>query len=148
VELRVKLLHPEAKLPVCAHPGEDLGFDVFSIEDTVIDLNGSTTVRTGIALEMRGDLLEGFAPYGLLVRDRSSLASKGVSTVGGVIDAGYRGEILIKFVNHTEISLLLVKGSKVAQLIPVLPKTSAAIVSVSELSNSERGTLGFGSTGR
>ena len=149
MEFRVKLLHPDAKLPVCAHPGEDLGFDIFSLEDRDLCIGEVAAVRTGIVVELRGGILDGFCPYGLLIRDRSSVASAGVCVVAGVIDAGYRGEILVKFINHNRtFTYSFSKGDKIAQMIPVLPQTLADIVPVSELSRTTRGVAGFGSTGR
>ena len=72
--LRVKLLDPGARMPVFAHPGEDLGYDVFAFEDVVLAPRLTAKVRTGIAVEARhpgtGSAL------GLLVRDRSSMAAR------------------------------------------------------------------------
>jgi dUTP pyrophosphatase len=73
--LRVKLLEQGARLPVVAHPGEDLGYDLFALEDTVLRPRATVRVRTGIAVEARHP--ETDAPLGLLVRDRSSMAATG-----------------------------------------------------------------------
>jgi dUTPase len=95
--LRVKLLDPAARLPVVAHPGEDLGYDLFALEATELAPRATVRVRTGIAVEARHPATG--AALGLLVRDRSSMAAKGIATTAGVIDAGYRGEILILMTN-------------------------------------------------
>ena len=95
--LRVKLLESGARLPVVAHPGEDLGYDVFSVETILLEPHKTVRVRTGISVEARHP--ETGAPLGLLVRDRSSMASKGIATTAGVIDAGYRGEVQIVMTN-------------------------------------------------
>ena len=87
--LRVKRLEAGARMPVVAHPGEDLGYDLFALETTVLAPRATVKVRTGIAVEAR-DPVTG-APLGLLVRDRSSMAARGIATTGGVIDAGLPG---------------------------------------------------------
>ena len=79
--LRVKLLHPEAKAPTVAHPGSDLGFDLYALEDAVLEPGVMNRVRTGIAVE-------GPDGYGFVLGDRSSLAARGVTYAGGRIDAG------------------------------------------------------------
>ena len=98
--LRVKLLEVDARLPVVAHPGEDLGYDLFALEGIVLEPRATVRVRTGIAVEARHP--ETGEPLGLLVRDRSSMAARGIATTGGVIDAGYRGEILVLMTNLGE----------------------------------------------
>src|ERR1035441_1912292 len=98
--LRVKLLEEGARAPVVAHPGEDLGYDVFALTGVVLAPRISAKVRTGIAVEARHPATG--EPLGLLVRDRSSMAARGIATTAGVIDAGYRGEILILMTNLTD----------------------------------------------
>ena len=115
--LRVKLLEAGARAPVVAHPGEDLGYDVFALEGAVLEPRATVRVRTGIAVEAR-DPETGVA-LGLLVRDRSSMAARGMATTGGVIDAGYRGEILVLMTNLGEAAVELKAGEKIAQMIPV-----------------------------
>ncbi len=143
--LRVKLLYPGARLPVVAHPGEDLGYDVFSLETVLLEPHRTTRVRTGISVEARHP--ETGAPLGLLVRDRSSMASRGVATTAGVIDAGYRGEIQIVMTNLGITSVELQAGEKIAQMIPV-PVLTGPVQEVDTLEESARLTKGFGSSGR
>ena len=143
--LRVKLLDPSARLPVVAHPGEDLGYDVFSLESVVLEPHKTVRVRTGISVEARHP--ETGAPLGLLVRDRSSLASKGVATTAGVIDAGYRGEVQIVMTNLGDSPFELKVGEKIAQMIPV-PVLTGPIEQVDSLEDSARLAKGFGSSGR
>jgi dUTP pyrophosphatase len=143
--LRVKLLEKNAKLPVVAHPGEDLGYDLFALEGAVLAPRTTTKVRTGIAVEARHPKTG--APLGLLVRDRSSIAAKGIATTAGVIDAGYRGEILVLMTNLGEAVLELKAGEKIAQMIPV-PILTGAVEEVETLEASARAAKGFGSSGR
>jgi dUTP pyrophosphatase len=142
--LRVKLLEPSAKLPVVAHPGEDLGYDLFALESAGLAPHATVKVRTGIAVEARHPATG--APLGLLVRDRSSIAAKGVATTAGVIDAGYRGEILILMTNLGESPIEIRAGEKIAQMIPV-PILTGAIQEVESLEVSTRAAKGFGSSG-
>ena len=143
--LRVKKLDPAAKLPVVAHPSEDLGYDVFALESVELAPHARARVRTGIAVEAR-DPNTG-APLGLLVRDRSSMAAKGLATTGGVIDAGYRGEILILITNLGQAAITLAAGEKVAQMIPV-PVLTGQVEEVETLEASARLEKGFGSSGK
>ncbi len=142
--LRVKKLDPSARLPVVAHPGEDLGYDVFSLESIELGARAAARVRTGIAVEAR-DPQTG-KPLGLLVRDRSSMAAKGLATTAGVIDAGYRGEILIVMTNLGDGAVTIGAGEKVAQMIPV-PVLTGAVEEVETLDASKRLEKGFGSSG-
>jgi dUTP pyrophosphatase len=143
--LRVKLLENGARLPVVAHPGEDLGYDVFGLEVTVLAPRATVRVRTGIAVEARHPQTD--APLGLLVRDRSSMAARGIATTGGVIDAGYRGEILVLMTNLNDTPVELKAGEKIAQMIPA-PVLTASIQEVESLEDSARAAKGFGSSGR
>ncbi|HEY1986789.1 MAG TPA: dUTP diphosphatase [Terracidiphilus sp.] len=143
--LRVKLLDPGAKLPVVAHPGEDLGYDLFALDNVILHPRTTTRVRTGIAVEARHPGTG--APLGLLVRDRSSMAARGIATTGGVIDAGYRGEILVLMTNLGDATMQLNWGEKIAQMIPV-PVLTGEVQEVENLEESLRAGKGFGSSGR
>jgi dUTP pyrophosphatase len=143
--LRVKLLEDGARLPQVAHPGEDLGYDLFALESTVLTPQATVKVRTGIVVEARHP--ETGVPLGLLVRDRSSLAARGLATTAGVIDAGYRGEILIVMTNLGSTPVEVKAGDKIAQMIPV-PVLTGHVYEVETLENSAREAKGFGSSGQ
>lgn len=143
--LRVKRLEAGARLPVVAHPGEDLGYDVFALEEAHLAPCVTRKVRTGIAVEARHP--ETGAPLGLLVRDRSSMAARGIVTTGGVIDAGYRGEVLIVMTNLGDAAVILQAGEKIAQMVPV-PVLTGAVEEADGLEDSVRAAKGFGSTGK
>ena len=143
--LRVKRLEEGARLPVVAHPGEDLGYDLFALTGASLGPRETVKVRTGIAVEAR-DPKTG-APLGLLVRDRSSMAARGIATTGGVIDSGYRGEILVLMTNLGETPVELKAGEKIAQMIPV-PVLTGAVEEVESLEESARAEKGFGSSGK
>ncbi|MBS1803810.1 MAG: dUTP diphosphatase [Acidobacteria bacterium] len=143
--LRVKLLEEGARLPVVAHPGEDLGYDVFALEDAVLEPRKTVRVRTGISVEARHP--ETGVPLGLLVRDRSSMAARGIATTAGVIDAGYRGEVQIVMTNVGTERIDLKAGEKIAQMIPV-PVLTGHVEQAQDLEESARLAKGFGSSGR
>jgi dUTP pyrophosphatase len=143
--LRVKLLQDGARAPAVAHPGEDLGYDIFGLEATTLAPRATVRVRTGIAVEARHP--ETGSPLGLLVRDRSSMAARGIATTGGVIDAGYRGEILVLMTNLGDAPVELKAGEKIAQMIPV-PVLTGPVQEVETLEASARAEKGFGSSGR
>ncbi len=142
--LRVKILAEGARAPVVAHPGEDLGYDVFALEAARLSAGETVKVRTGIAVEAR-DPRTG-AGLGLLVRDRSSMAARGIATTGGVIDAGYRGEILVLMTNLGDATVEIAAGEKIAQMVPV-PVLTGPVEEVESLEGSARAGKGFGSSG-
>jgi dUTP diphosphatase len=143
--LRVKKLVEGARAPVVAHPGEDLGYDLFALEAARLSARETVKVRTGIAVEARHP--ESGAGLGLLVRDRSSMAARGVTTTGGVIDAGYRGEILVLMTNLGDGVVEIGAGEKIAQMVPVQVLTGT-VEEVEALEVSARAAKGFGSSGR
>jgi dUTP pyrophosphatase len=143
--LRVKLLEQAARLPVVAHPGEDLGYDLFALEATLLAPGTTVRVRTGISVEARHPATG--ASLGLLVRDRSSMAARGIATTAGVIDAGYRGEIQVLMTNLGQTTVELKAGEKIAQMVPV-PVLTGPVQEVETLQDSARAEKGFGSSGR
>jgi len=145
--LKVKLLNENATLPTCAHPGEDLGFDFYASEDAILVQNVPVMVRTGVAARYEQDWT---GQYGLFVKDRSSMAMKGIFTTGGVIDAGYTGEITVFLTDQMSRGLPYVvkKGDKIAQLVPIKVRTHGGVLKVEDLRQSHRGDKGFGSTDR
>jgi dUTP pyrophosphatase len=139
VNIKIKKLHPDAILPSYAHPG-DAGLDIYSVEDKIIKAGERILVSTGISIEIP----EGFVG---LVWDKSGLANNfGLKTMGGVMDAGYRGEYKIVLFNTSKEDYFIKRGSKIAQLL-VQPIITAEIEQVQELSDTSRGQGGFGSTG-
>ena len=141
MELKVKRLTPDAILPHRAHPG-DAGLDLCSNEACILPAGKSRVVKTGIAIELL-PATEG------QVRPRSGLAAKHQITVlnaPGTIDEGYRGEIGVILINHSQTDFSIEKGMKIAQLV-IKPVIEADICEVQTLSDTHRSTGGFGSTG-
>jgi dUTP pyrophosphatase len=142
--LKVKLLHPAAKAPTVGHPGEDLGYDIYAAAPITIAAKGHGIISTGVAIECRS--AEG-EKMGALLRDKSSMAARRLLLSGGVIDAGYRGEIRVLIENLGDAPAEIHAGDKIANLIPY-PVLTSAVEVVDDLSDSSRKAGGFGSTGR
>ena len=145
-----KKLHERARAPHVAHPGEDLAYDLFAAEDATLIPGRVTLVRTGISIQ--------FEPaHGAIVKDRSSMALKGIKTSAGVIDAGYRGEILVPMTldmnappaaDKLDRGYAIKAGDKIAQMIPVKPLTTFEVEEREVLKETVRGGKGFGSSGK
>lgn len=148
--LKFKFVREGAKPPSVGHAG-DLGFDLYAAEDTMIKPGESVLVPTGLAVEM---LDHDGTPLGFILKDRSSMAAKGLETSAGVIDAGYRGEILVRMAYRPSsvegskaVPYTIQRGDKVAQAIPVRPNTAHIMHKVDSFEETSRGEKGFGSTG-
>jgi dUTP pyrophosphatase len=140
--LHVQLLDDSAKAPTVAHPGEDIGYDLYASRDHTLVPGQVHRVHTGVAVA--GET--GGLPVGFLVKDRSSMASKGMFTHGGVIDSAYRGEIVVLMTTLSDVYEIR-SGDRIAQLVPTPVLTGEVSVS-SKLTGGARGTRGFGSSGR
>ena len=138
VKIKVKKLHPDAKIPIYANPG-DAGMDLYACEDMVVKPKHRSLIKTGISMEF---------PKGhvALVWDKSGLAMKGLTTIAGVIDAGFRGELKVALLNIGSQDYIVKKGEKIAQIL-IQKVEQPKIEVVEELANSKRGSKGFGSSG-
>lgn len=138
--LRIKKLHPDAKIPSYAHP-HDAGMDLFACEGVTIAPGARALVGLGVAVEIP----EGYVG---LIWDKSGLSNThGLKTLGGVVDAGYRGEVKVGLVNLGSESYTVGAGHKIAQMI-IQKVEHLEIVPTEELSETARGEGGFGSTGK
>jgi dUTP pyrophosphatase len=139
MKLSVKKLDPEAKVPTRAH-ADDAGLDLYSNEDYELQPGERRTVKTGIALAIPSG-------YVGLIWDKSSIPHKfGVKTMGGVIDASYRGEIGVIMVNLSQEPYKIEKLAKISQLL-IQKVELPEVCEVEELDDTIRGVSGFGSTG-
>lgn len=139
IKLKIKKMNPEAVLPSYAHPG-DVGLDVYSMEEKILNPGEHHIFNVGFAMEFP-------IGYAAIVKDKGSISKAGLHSMGGVFDAGYRGEYNIHLVNLSDQSYTVEKGDKIAQLI-IYPVEIAGIEEVSDLSDSSRGDGRYGSTGR
>jgi len=141
MKLKVKKLLPDAITPIHSHPG-DAGLDLFSIENYSLLPGECVIVKTGISIELA-------VGTEAQIRPRSGLAVKNQITVlnsPGTIDEGYRGEVGVILINHGKAKFEISKGMKIAQMV-IKPTIRVEVIEVNELSQTQRGIGGFGSTG-
>jgi dUTP pyrophosphatase len=143
MQLRIQKIHPAAELPSYAHgPAEDAGMDLRAVEDVTLEPGVPRLVPTGLTVEIP-------AGYEAQVRPRSGLALKHSITMPntpGTIDPGYRGQIRVILLNLGSEPYTVRAGDRIAQMI--VARYEAVEWLESELSDSERGAGGFGSSGR
>ena len=140
MKIKLKKLHPEARVPEHALEG-DAGVDLFSVESFELEPRERKSVPLGVAIEI---------PQGYvgLIWDKSGLSHKyGIKTFGGVIDSSYRGEIHAGIMNLSDKFFSFEKGHKIAQLL-IQKVETVEFEEVKELSDSVRGEGAFGSTGK
>lgn len=140
-QLKVKKLHEDAQLPEYATEGAAC-FDIRSVQDGVVPVGGSLSFSTGLAFEIP----EGHV---MLVYSRSGHGFKNdvsLSNAVGVIDSDYRGCLGVKLTNSGTKEFIVEKGDRIAQGM-IIKYDRTSFVEVEELSETERGESGFGSTG-
>ena len=142
VRVKVRRLDSAAQMPRYAHAGEfgDLAADLYALVGTTLGAGETAAVATGVAMEFP-------STHGALVEDRSGLAMRGVTTLAGVIDPGYRGEIRVVMTNLSGAAVEIKAGDRIAQM-RIVRRIEAEFEEVSELEEAARGAKGFGSTGR
>jgi dUTP pyrophosphatase len=139
MQIKVKKLHKDAKLPTHGHPG-DAGMDFYAVEKIIFPPNKQMRVPTGVALEIP----EGYVG---LIWDKSGISfNQGLKIMGGVIDSSFRGELVMSLLNTKNEEVILEKGHKVAQMI-IQKFEHCDILEVEELSSTIRGEGREGSTG-
>ncbi len=140
ITLKIRRLSEDAILPSYAYQG-DAAFDLCALEIVTLKPKEFKAISTGLSLEI---------PQGYvgLVWDKSGIAIKsGLKTLGGVVDCGYRGEVLVGIINLSSKNYTFKKAEKVAQMI-IQKKEQVRIKEVKNLKKSERGKRGFGSSGK
>jgi len=141
MKLKIKKLNQEALIP-SYQTEEAAGFDLHSVDEVIIKKGERKLISTGLAFEIEKG-------YEVQIRPRSGLAFKhGVSVLNspGTIDSDYRGEIKVLLINLGDKDFEIKKGDRIAQAV-IAPVVQAKILEVDELSSTERGSGGFGSTG-
>jgi dUTP pyrophosphatase len=140
LKLKILKLNSDAIIPSYAHPG-DVGMDVYSMEDYVLKPGERRIFFLGFAMEFP-------TGHAAIIKDKGSLPKNGgVHTMGGVYDAGYRGEYNVNLINLGAEEFNIVKGHKIAQIV-IVPVVIAKPVEVLKLSDTSRGQGRFGSTGK
>lgn len=137
--IKVSLLNELAKVPTKANMN-DAGCDLYSTVETVIPAKQRKTVSTGVALEMPEHMAG-------LIWPRSGLSVKqGIDVLAGVVDCGYRGEIMVCLYNTSDENVTIHIGDRIAQIIfQEVPRVQLEVHST--LGSSQRGENGFGSSG-
>ena len=154
-ELKISFIkiHPQAIIPKAAHEFGDAGFDLYAVEDITLPPGEVTMVSTGLQLadcplqDSHGD------QYFLDIRSRSGLARKLVFPVTGTVDVNYRGEMMVVLGNLGKEPYHVVQGERVAQLVIQKIVANSPMVKVcfeetNLVTETERGSNGFGSTGK
>jgi len=143
--IRIQRLHPAAQVPRYAHIGifGDLAADLFAAEAATLSPVGepgsTQAIKTGLAFEFP-------TTHGALVEDRSGLALRGITTLAGVIDPGYRGELKVILTNLGTEEHVIAPGHRIAQL-RVVERIQATFEETDTLAETARNVAGFGSTG-
>jgi len=146
ISIKVKKLSDSAQMPRYAHTGiyGDLAADLYASASATLAAAGEAgstqAVPTGIAIEFP-------STHGALVEDRSGLAVRGITTLAGVIDPGYRGEIKVVMTNLGTTPVEIKPGDRIGQL-RIVQRIEAYFEEVDELGEAARGHGGFGSTGQ
>lgn len=141
VTLKIKKLHKDAIIPAYQSP-QSAGFDLHAIEDYELQAAQRMLISTGLAFEIESG-------FEIQVRPRSGLALKnGISVLNtpGTIDSDYRGEIKIILINHSNETFFIKKGDRIAQAV-INEIYQAVFQEEVDLSDTERGSGGFGSSG-
>jgi dUTP pyrophosphatase len=139
MELKVKKIHPDAKLPSYGHPG-DAGLDLFSCVDVTLGPGEVKAISTGLEMAVPSGHVG-------LVWDKSGLSLEAVHRLAGVVDAGYRGEVRVVLANLGRRPFKISQGMKIAQML-IQPVQSVKVAEAETLEETSRGRGGFGSTGR
>lgn len=140
MKLKILKLNPDAIIPSYVHPG-DVGMDVYSVEDYTLKPGERRIFFLGFAMEFP-------TGYAAIVKDKGSLPKNGgIHTMGGVYDAGYRGEYNVNLINLGAEEYKIAKGHKIAQIL-IVPVVIAKPTEVKRLSSTSRGQGRFGSTGK
>ena len=142
MKVKVKKLHPDAVIPKYATEGAAC-FDLHTLTSSVVYMTNSTAFPTGLSFEIPPG-------YVMLVYSRSGHGFKNgirLSNCVGVIDSDYRGELIVKLHNDGNNHMPITKGDRIAQAM-VVPVHTVELEEVNELSDTERGEGGFGSTGK
>lgn len=140
MQVKFKKLDSRAVAPQYAHD-TDAGMDLFCLEEIIIAPEERLQIGTGVAFEIP----EGYVG---LIWDKSGLSHKaGLKTLGGVVDAGYRGEVKVGMINLNKESYKFEAGQKIAQML-IQKVEQVELMESEELADSVRGEGGFGSTGK
>ncbi len=136
--LKVKRLRETATIPTRAH-SSDAGLDLYAIDECYLRAGQTRVIKTGLAFEVPDG-------YEIQIRPKSGLTAKSIVTQLGTVDSGYRGEVMVTIINLTHLDYIIEQGHRIAQA--VINKIELwTPVECDELSDTDRGAAGFGSSG-
>ena len=139
MKVKIKKIRRSARIPTYATAGSAC-FDFYAVEDAIIAPSSTKVLPTGLAFELPSD-------HVMLLFLRSSLSKRGYLSNVGVVDSDYRGEVFVSISNSSPGHYFITKGERLGQAL-VLPRPRIEFEEVDELSETERGGGGFGSTGK
>lgn len=139
IKLKVKRIHPDAKIPTQGSE-HSAGFDLYSVEDYELQPGETHALPTGLSMEIP----EGKACF---FWDRSGLGFKGMHRFAGLVDSDYRGEFKVILFNSTKLPFKINKGDRIAQGV-IQDYYKPEFEETNDLSETQRGAGGFGSTGK
>ena len=139
--LKIKKISPDAKLPSFAH-SDDAGMDLYSNENLEIQPREKVNIKTGIIMEIPKG-------YSGLIWDKGGIANKSIHALAGVVDAGYRGEIIILLINLSNKTYKIKSWQKIAQILiqKIERPEIKEVLNDNKIQDSDRGNGKFGSTG-
>ena len=138
--IQVKLLNPEATLPTKTNP-TDAGFDLYSTVDADILPGQRKLLPTGVSMAIPSGY------YGRIADRSGNAFSLGLHVLAGVVDSHYRAEVKVLLVNLSDVPVEIKRGHRIAQII-ITSISNLPLTQVDELDSTDRGTSGFGSSGR
>lgn len=138
MKVKVRRISENAHIPERAYEN-DAGADLFSVEEVHIQPHSPAMIKTGIEIALPRKTCG-------IIWGKSSIESRGLIVIAGLVDEGYRGEVIVCMFNLTDKIQVIEKGQKIAQLV-VIPVYYPKFKEVKELPKSKRGIFGFGSTG-
>ncbi len=138
--MQIKICANDKYMPVYQNPG-DAGADLRCAEEYEVSISpgNNQLIKTGVKVELPDHIMASIHP-------RSGLAKKGIVAITGIIDCGFRGEIKVNLINHSNQEVTISPGDRIAQLV-FNPLVRPEFQQVDDISNSARGECGFGSTG-
>lgn len=138
VNVKFKLME-NGKMPSYTRE-HDACLDCYSAEDIVIRPNSRQLVKLGFAMQLPNE-------YEAIIRPRSGNSKKGIDVAIGTVDSNYRGEVMANVINNSDEHFTIAFGDRICQLA-VRPAPTINCIQVEELEDSNRGTNGFGSSGK
>ena len=142
MNVKIKKLHKDAIIPTYATPGSAC-FDIYALSDGFVSPNNPAAIQTGLAFEIP-------EKHVMLVFSRSGHGFKNgirLANCTGVIDSDYRGELMVKLASNGSGCLDIAYSERIAQAV-IIPYEQVSFELVDELSSTERGVGGFGSSGK